>query len=255
MKSIADLREQFFLDEKPFWELYAGSRKASDRMIMKNLKESRMEQAFDMLEKSINLNRSNNDSFTVVFKEKPTNSAGNSHVNLDFEATKTADNSGSKAYDSKILGLQQSFTATIGELKQELQEQKHQREIDKIKLDYEKKIERLKEQVKASKADDSTKEIGKMIFSQLFAPAAAPVAVGHATVEQQKQEQHQDEEEVTDIDITGVDFNSVIASVAIIKNYMPNTETLLHNLSVTLEESEEMERNMMIQQLNKFFGA
>lgn len=248
MQNFEQLEEFFYMQKKSFWDLYAGTQKKSDRLLAKNMTEERLEVSFSTLRRAIELNRSNNDHFVIVLKDKVNQSAGSTYVNLDFEKPKEVQQAIVHNTDhSKILGLQESFNNTIIELKTELQEQKHQREIDKIVNDYELKLQEMKEQ---SGKNANMTQIGQTLITALLAPKPA---VGHARIVDNKEET---QGEIEELDYSVIDFNSVYTSIAILKKYIPDAEIMLHNLSVLIDEAEsEMSRNQIITLLKTYTGG
>lgn len=254
MQNLEQLKELFFMQASPLWELFGGTKKNPARLLSKNNDEVRLELSFANLEKAIKLNRSNNDNFVIALKDKPTQSSGVLYVNLDFEKPQETVKQGID--ESRILGLQQDFSNTVLELKEELQRQKHQREIDKLVNEYELKLQQLKEA--SSKKDQMTK-IGQTLITHLLAPKAA---IGHATggniqrTQRSPESSPESEQEGEIINYSGVDFNSVIESVAILKKYIPEAEAMLHNLSVMIDEAEsEQSREQLINLLKMYINV
>lgn len=252
MQNTEQLEEFFYMQQKPFWDLYAGTQKKSDRLLVKNITEERLEQSFALLKRAIELNRSNNYSFVICFKEKVNQSNGSTYVNLDFEKEKNSEPAvvPNNYTDSRILGLQESFNSTILELKQELQEQKHQRELDKVVSEYELKLQELNE--KASKQANMT-QIGQTLIANLLAPKQ-PATVGHARMT--NRESNVEEKDMETLDMNGIDYNNVITSIAVLKKYIPDAEVMLHNLSVLIDEAEsDAVRNQIITLLKTYTGG
>lgn len=258
MQTITELKEHFELSKNAFWELYAGRKKDSSRLLMKNLEESRIEKSFELLEKAIELNRTNNDNFTIVLKSKPSESAGVFTVNLDFDKTTGATtttaigtiNREAEKEKTTLIGQlhDEKVARQINEIKNE-----HRWEIRDLKDVHNKEIENWKEKLRKAKGEDDPmkKAIGSMLMNA-FIPTPAPVKTAVSYVEPEPTKAEQEKQE--DIDLAGLDMNSTFISTSIIKKHIPHIENYLHNFSVILEEADEQTKALYINNFEKFFA-